>query len=129
MSYDTTEKKLRREFETYGPIKSVRVVTDQEGQPRGYAFIEFERESDLKTAYKRADGKKIDGRRILVDVERARTVKGFKPRRLGGGLGESRQAPDKGKDLRCGSCRMASVVCQALGVSGQAHNRLSAWPI
>lgn len=101
MSYDTTEKKLRREFETYGPIKSVRVVTDQEGQPRGYAFIEFERESDLKTAYKRADGKKIDGRRILVDVERARTVKGFKPRRLGGGLGESRQAPDKGKDLRC----------------------------
>lgn len=109
MSYDTTEKKVRREFETYGPIKSVRVVTDQEGQPRGYAFIEFEREGDLKTAYKRADGKKIDGRRILVDVERARTVKGFKPRRLGGGLGESRQAGDKGKDLRCVSFCVAWV--------------------
>ena len=34
-------------------------------------------------AYKHADGKKIDGRRVLVDVERARTVKGWRPRRLG----------------------------------------------
>ncbi len=101
MSHETTEKKLRREFEAYGPIKSVRVVSGQDGEPRGYAFIEFEREADLKTAYKRADGKKIDGRRILVDVERSRTVKGFKPRRLGGGIGDSRQGADKGKDPRC----------------------------
>ncbi len=34
-------------------------------------------------AYKHADGKKIDGRRVLVDVERGRTVKGWQPRRLG----------------------------------------------
>ena len=34
-------------------------------------------------AYKHADGKKIDGRRVLVDVERGRTVKGWRPRRLG----------------------------------------------
>lgn len=41
-------------------------------------------------AYKLADGRKIDGRRVLVDVERGRTVKGWKPRRLGGGLGSTR---------------------------------------
>lgn len=29
---------------------------DEEGKPRGYAFIEFEREQDMKNAYKRADG-------------------------------------------------------------------------
>lgn len=34
-------------------------------------------------AFKYADGKKIDGRRILVDVERSRTVKNWLPRRLG----------------------------------------------
>jgi len=34
-------------------------------------------------AYKYADGKKIDGKRIVVDVERGRTVKSWKPRRLG----------------------------------------------
>merc|ERR1711892_848707 len=38
-----------------------------------------------------ADGKKIDGRRVLVDVERGRTVKGWLPRRLGGGLGGTRR--------------------------------------
>lgn len=37
----------------------------------------------FSAAYKHADGKKIDGRRVLVDVERARTVKGWLPRKLG----------------------------------------------
>lgn len=43
-------------------------------------------------AYKQADGRKIDGRRVLVDVERGRTVPNWRPRRLGGGLGTSRVA-------------------------------------
>ena len=38
-------------------------------------------------AYKKADGKKIDGRRVVVDLERGRTDEGWKPRRLGGGKG------------------------------------------
>ena len=82
LSYDTNEKKLRREFEQYGPIKSIRVVHDlevrthvriatsssssdiaisrslcvlpilvcsEQGNPRGYAFVEFENEDDMKT--------------------------------------------------------------------------------
>lgn len=32
LSYETTEKKLRREFEQYGPIKTVRLVTDLQGK-------------------------------------------------------------------------------------------------
>ena len=51
LSYDTTEKKLRREFETYGPVEKVSanmfsppsscffsqlvMVQDKEGAPRG----------------------------------------------------------------------------------------------
>lgn len=61
----------------------IRVVKDAEGKHKGYAFIEFEREKDMKAAYKDADGLKIMGRRIVVDVERGRTVKGWKPKRLG----------------------------------------------
>ena len=72
LSYDTNDKKLRREFEQYGPIRAIKVVTDLDGKPRGYAFIEFEREDDVAIAYRRADGKKIDGRRVVVDVERGR---------------------------------------------------------
>lgn len=39
-------------------------------------------------------GRKIDGRRVVVDVERGRTVKGWRPRRLGGGLGGTRKGSD-----------------------------------
>eukprot|EP01119_Soliformovum_irregulare_P010298 TRINITY_DN2526_c0_g1_i1.p1 TRINITY_DN2526_c0_g1~~TRINITY_DN2526_c0_g1_i1.p1 ORF type:complete len:292 (+),score=61.74 TRINITY_DN2526_c0_g1_i1:33-908(+) len=90
MAFDTTEHKLRKEFEHYGAIHKIRVVQDPEGKPRGYAFVEFEREKDMRVAYKQADGRKIDGRRIVVDVERGRTVRNWKPRRLGGGLGFTR---------------------------------------
>ncbi|XP_013921559.1 PREDICTED: U1 small nuclear ribonucleoprotein 70 kDa-like isoform X2 [Thamnophis sirtalis] len=84
VNYDTTESKLRREFEVYGPIKRIYMVYNKHSsKPRGYAFIEYEHERDMHSAYKHADGKKIDGRRVLVDVERGRTVKGWRPRRLG----------------------------------------------
>ncbi|XP_034450409.1 U1 small nuclear ribonucleoprotein 70 kDa [Hippoglossus hippoglossus] len=92
VNYDTTESKLRREFEVYGPVKRIYIVYNKRtGKPRGYAFIEYEHERDMHSAYKHADGKKIDGRRVLVDVERGRTVKGWHPRRLGGGLGGTRR--------------------------------------
>jgi len=92
----TSENKIRREFESYGPIKTIKMVHDKESnKPKGYCFIEFEHERDMHSAYKRADGKKLDGRRVLVDVERGRTVKGWLPRRLGGGLGGTRRGgPD-----------------------------------
>ncbi|TXG59620.1 hypothetical protein EZV62_014193 [Acer yangbiense] len=159
LSYETTESRIKREFESYGPIKrvgifeypqaglvrglcaalsfpfsfktilldletimgqgipsvsvielicnssnggdasrdgkpydeKVRLVTDKEtNKPRGYAFIEYMHTRDMKAAYKQADGRKLDGRRVLVDVERGRTVPNWRPRRLGGGLGTTR---------------------------------------
>lgn len=72
LSYDTTEKKLRREFEQFGPIRTIKMVQDLEGKPRGYAFVEFENEKDMTEAVKRWDGRKIDGRRVVLDVERGR---------------------------------------------------------
>eukprot|EP01071_Lankesteria_metandrocarpae_P002778 Lankesteria_metandrocarpae@DN2547_c0_g1_i1.p1 len=95
ISYETTEKKLRKEFEVYGQTRKVRLIKDKNGKPRGYAFIEFEHERDMKTAYKHGDGKKIDNRRVVVDVERGRTVRGWLPRRLGGGRGPKRFVPPK----------------------------------
>ncbi|OQV17823.1 U1 small nuclear ribonucleoprotein 70 kDa [Hypsibius exemplaris] len=99
LSYETSESKIKREFEQYGPVVSVKMVHDKNtGKPKGYAFVEFENENDMHAAYKHGDGKKIDGRRITVDVERGRTVKGWKPRRLGGGRGGRKTGatdPDK----------------------------------
>ncbi|CAL9027068.1 unnamed protein product [Prunus brigantina] len=91
LNYESTESRIKREFDVYGPIKRVRLVSDKEtNKPRGYGFIEYMHTRDMKAAYKQADGRKIEGRRVLVDVERGRTVPNWRPRRLGGGLGTTR---------------------------------------
>jgi len=100
MNFNTTEHKLKREFELYGPIKKVRVVQDNNGKPRGYAFIEFEKERDMRTACKEGDGKKIDGRRVMVDTERGRTMRGWRPRKFGGGLGHTRATSEERELMR-----------------------------
>lgn len=88
LSYETTEIELQKEFSTYGPIERVRVVRDKaSNKSKGYAFILFENERDLNQACKDASGKVINGRQIIVDVEKGRTVKHWKPRRIGGGTG------------------------------------------
>ena len=35
LSYETNEKKLRREFDQYGPIKNIAVIKNLEAKPRG----------------------------------------------------------------------------------------------
>ncbi|KAF2744949.1 RNA-binding domain-containing protein [Sporormia fimetaria CBS 119925] len=95
LAYNVTVDDLEREFGRFGPIERIRIVEDVTApqdaplkkRKRGYAFIVFEREKDMKTAYKESDGVKIKDRRVSVDVERGRTVSGWRPRRFGGGLG------------------------------------------
>lgn len=48
LSYEISESKLRREFESYGPIKRIVTVQNRDtGKSRGYAFIEYEHERDM----------------------------------------------------------------------------------
>ncbi|CAE7940860.1 RNU1, partial [Symbiodinium sp. KB8] len=109
LAYETDESKLRSEMESVGPVNTVRIVRDTEGKSRGYGFVEFTNDADLKAAYRRFNGLVIDGRRILADVERGRTVPGWKPRRLGGGLGATRKALPKGTKNAVPPGGMASV--------------------
>ena len=92
LSYATTEERLRKEFEIFGKIDFVRIVKNLEGKSRGYGFITFRHEKDAIYARDKADGRRVDNHRILVDKELGRTKKSWLPRRLGGGKGgESRQ--------------------------------------
>jgi len=94
LAYEVTERKLLREFESFGAVKDVKLVTfkdgERAGKSRGYAFVEFEQEDDMKRAYRAADGMRIEGKEIVVDVERGHTVPNWLPRKLGGGLGGTR---------------------------------------
>ena len=93
LNYETTESTLRDMFGRLGRIRSLRIVRDIVTQrSKGYAFIEYEREADFRRAYYRMHNAKVDGFKILVEFERARVMKGWKPRRLGGGLGGRKES-------------------------------------
>ena len=47
-SKNATEADLRKEFEVYGRIEQIRLVKNKRNHSRGYAFIVYEREKDMK---------------------------------------------------------------------------------
>ena len=57
LNYEATEEDLRREFNMYGPIERIRLVREEsgknKGKSRGYAFILYEREKDMKGGSRR----------------------------------------------------------------------------
>uniref|UniRef100_A0A2I3RCM6 U1 small nuclear ribonucleoprotein 70 kDa n=8 Tax=Catarrhini TaxID=9526 RepID=A0A2I3RCM6_PANTR len=64
VNYDTTESKLRREFEVYGPIKRIHMVySKRSGKPRGYAFIEYEHDRERDKERERRRSRSRDRRR------------------------------------------------------------------
>ena len=63
-SYSTTEEGLLNEFKVYGPIRHVHIVRDQAGKSRGYGFVEFERERDMKST--RAQAARVCVRAIPI---------------------------------------------------------------
>lgn len=95
LSFETGEKKLLKTFEPFGRVKDIRIVKNKEGRPRGYAFIEFETREGARNALHGTATLTLDGRKVLVDFERARVVAKWLPRRLGGGQGPPRRGISK----------------------------------
>ncbi|KAG1052750.1 hypothetical protein G6F43_005134 [Rhizopus delemar] len=102
------EENLQKALAEYDPEKDANIT----GDPFNTLFVshlssdltesDLQKEFETYVAYKDTDGLKILGRRIIVDVERARTVKGWKPRRLGGRLGgrETRASQSSNNSFR-----------------------------
>lgn len=93
--YSLTEELLSSLFARFGALSLVRIIRDKSGKSRGYGFVVFEHEADATLCVKELapKGLAVDppegskARKVLVDMERGRLVRSWKPRRLGGGLG------------------------------------------
>ncbi|KAI8997605.1 small nuclear ribonucleoprotein 35 [Pilobolus umbonatus] len=93
LNYDTTEESLRTFFEKYGDIDSVRLIRNNvTGISEGYGFVTYKSLRSTEDAYKRCNGVILDDHAILVDYERSRLMKGWIPRRLGGGFGGKKES-------------------------------------
>ncbi|XP_056864970.1 U11/U12 small nuclear ribonucleoprotein 35 kDa protein isoform X2 [Raphanus sativus] len=93
ISHLTSEETLREAMSRYGKVKSLRLVRHiVTGASRGYAFVEYETEKEMRRAYEDAHHSLIDGREIIVDYNRQQLMPGWIPRRLGGGLGGRKES-------------------------------------
>lgn len=93
LNHVTNDDTVRSVFSKYGQVKRLRLVRDLvTGFSKGYAFVEY---YDRYAAYKATrDANKmvVDDKEILVDMECERTLAGWIPRRLGGGLGGRKES-------------------------------------
>ena len=98
----TTEDRLREVFSKYGPVRRLRLVRDTvTGVSKRYAFVEYKEERSIVRACREASKLVLDQNELFVDFEQERTLRGWVPRRLGGGQGgkkESGQLRFGGKD-------------------------------
>jgi cold-inducible RNA-binding protein len=73
LPYNATEAELREHFSAVGPISYLSLPTDREtGQPRGFAFVEFNDRAQADDAIRRFNNQLFKGRPIAVNEARAR---------------------------------------------------------
>ena len=74
LSYEVTEEDLRQEFEAFGEVTSVNIITDKySGRPKGFGFIEMPSQSEGQAAITGLNGKTLKERTLNVNVARPRT--------------------------------------------------------
>jgi nucleolin len=73
LSWNVDEDWLRREFEEFGELAGVRIMTEREtGRSRGFGYVEYVEASSAKAAYEAKKDSEIDGRTINLDYAKPR---------------------------------------------------------
>jgi RNA recognition motif-containing protein len=73
LSYKATKEDIEEIFKEYGTVKQVSLPTDREtGRPRGFAFVELEKDEEENAAIEALDGAEWMGRELKVNKARPR---------------------------------------------------------
>ena len=71
---EVTQEELRKEFEAFGTVSSVDIITDKySGRPRGFAFVEMGTVSEGQAAIAGLNEKTVGERTLTVNAARPRT--------------------------------------------------------
>ena len=91
LSYEVTEQDLRQEFEAFGKVDSVSVITDKySGRSKGFAFVEMTSVSEGQAAITGLNGKTLKERTLTVNAARPRSDTRSDNRGGGGSYGDRR---------------------------------------
>ncbi len=73
LSYEVTEEELRKEFEAFGEVTSVNIITDKySGRPKGFGFVEMASVSEGQAAITGLHEKTLKDRTLNVNAARPR---------------------------------------------------------
>ncbi|GFO40971.1 U11/u12 small nuclear ribonucleoprotein 35 kda protein [Plakobranchus ocellatus] len=90
---NTTEETLVKKMAEFGDIVNARLIKDLvTGFSKCYCFIEYKDDYQARNAVRNGRDMIIDDYEVLVEQEKGRLMKGWIPRRLGGGLGGKRES-------------------------------------
>ncbi len=68
LSYKTYEDALRGQFQAFGQVDSVKIITDRDsGQSKGFGFVEMGSDSEAQAAIQGMNGREVDGRQLKVN--------------------------------------------------------------
>ncbi len=71
LSYDTTEDYLRKEFEKFGAVASVRIITNHfNNKSKGFGFIEMPNRPEAEKAIAALNDTEIQGRKLHINEAR-----------------------------------------------------------
>ncbi|MFM5999132.1 MAG: RNA recognition motif domain-containing protein [Dolichospermum sp.] len=88
LSYKVTEEDIKLAFADYGTVSRVQVPTEREsGRPRGFAFVEMEKEAEETAAIEALDGAEWMGRELKVNKAKPKEDRG--PRSGGNSVNRS----------------------------------------
>lgn len=69
LSREVSEKELRKAFEPFGKIASIKVIRDKlSGNSRGFGFVEMPVEAEARTAIASMNDRELNGRKLNVNV-------------------------------------------------------------
>ncbi len=96
LAYRTTEDDLREEFEKYGTVNQVDIITDREsGRSKGFGFVEMLDNDEANKAIEALDGATVGERTLKVNEARPKA-----PRTGGGGFGGGGGRPRGDRERR-----------------------------
>jgi nucleolin len=72
--FEVTAPALEAEFAKYGEVSNSRVITDNRGLSKGFAYIEFANQEQADAAVASLDQKVFQGRRLSVQYHKRRTT-------------------------------------------------------
>lgn len=90
LSYDVTENDLKSEFEKFGRVESVTIITDKfTGRSKGFGFVEMSNDTEGKAAIAGLDGVDLKSRNMKVNEALAKDDSRPRSGGFGGGRGGS----------------------------------------